>query len=473
MPLRFGDMGMFINDFKPNFRSDLPHGLINSNLQRKHDAKQNELAVEANRSAATAKAGSEMQIKQMGIDADKAKVADENRKKFMERLTNAARSGDDGQLAAVANEAKQYGLELKHEKRGATTTPDILGGGEIQLPAKNVFRVRDIQTGDEQIFDMDKQRDINRERTTATYGAAGRNARKEDANAHRQAFEAIRASGMPLDAAMKLSPLDSPTHILDRQSREKGQQASLGEARMHHADSLAQRAAEHADRIGLQRDVLDTRKSQIKEQNQARDANEAKNWSQDAFRMATNFRVKEKREVSESAANVLRLLDPATINSDATAGKAQVIAIGELAKMAQGGDPRLSDTDRRTMAESWSIINRVGGVLSRGATGELSDQDVLDFKEAISRVIINNDAQNKKAFEAMVRSRPVGFPEGVDQYDRHINANFGSEPWFDDAATEAGVRIYGKENTPAPSSPTSSAPPPSDEEAMNILNEVQ
>jgi hypothetical protein len=282
---------------------------------------------------------------------------------------------------------------------------------------------------------------------------------------------------MPVDMLLKYSPLDSITSAADRASREQGQAAQLALA----TQEAAGRGDARDAALDLKRQALALQKARLEAQGGKTDDSSRRAWMQLAAKTSNDENIDVKRRVAESAAKVYKLLQSDPLIPGAAPNKAQQIAIGLIAVMAQDGDKRLSDADRQAVVEDWGILQNINGLFSRKAFSELNEDQVAAFNEALLRIGEVNDDQLQNSFDYMAMQMPNN-QVGREEWTRVINSKFGKNSWFKDKAEEYGIPVMPKlagkpimmpelqgEGRGAAPSPSQAAP--SDEEMEELLKQ--
>ncbi len=334
------------------------------------------------------------------------------------------------------------------------------------------------------LLDVARAREYNQQRTKEAYGAAGRTARPEDVAASKQAFDTAVALGLPLEEVTKTVELEDPGHRADRESRERGQEMGLrigsmnqDEARALRAEAIAEQRRHNMEAEALARENQGLRAGE----NQARGAraaqSEALRWRAAAEKTASQDNSYKHSDVNTKIANVISLLDKTPIVEGAKLDKTHAAMITFLVKAAQGDADKVSNQDRDQFAEDWQVVDRVGGILSGATQGELSDQQVLNFKEALARIYKGNQRLLEDSFDKMAGAIPRGNgPAAVDQYVSVMSGIYANQPWAEEKAKKMGFSLN-RGNVPIPGGappvvPTATSPEDDDmireaEEALN------
>lgn len=485
MPLRFSEVAALQNAYSPQFRSQGGPQLMPQILQQRFQAAENEKARKARAEELGTELGAKTQMRMAELEAEQQKEHRKGTTQYMRELGEVARLGDEGQLAAKLMEAQQHGLKYEVAEQApaqvssrASLSRPMVGGMLAEQPVKEgvrpgrkVFRVTDPQTGITEEIDLTAIQERNRAATTDATTAYMQLSRPQDLEAIGANLEMARALNLPPDVANKVMGLSTANERLNRESAEGRAQLGADVARDNAAASRAMQGAHHADNVGIRYAQLGLQKEKQEDIAGARDAAQQNKWASEAKAMARDLKIVGKREAIEDAGKVLALLESEPLIPGATPSKSQIVAIGEFAKLAQAGDPRLSDADRRAAADSWSIVQRVAGALTRGAYGELHEQDVKDFEEALTRIINVGDTRLQGAFADMATAKMGLPPEGQAEYDRHLNAYFGRQRWFKEYAQKHGIQIGGGapvSDTPADTQPSA---PAVDPDVLNLLEE--
>ena len=460
MPLRFSEIAALRNAYTPQFRSETPQSLLPQQADQRFRADQAERQRKADAEMLGARLGTQVSLKRQEIAAKQGAAKEKDAADFLKEVTEYSRLGDTTKLDAAKARAPQYGFVIEDERIPSATILDA-NNNEVKSPEKQIYRLKRPGTGEQVEWDINEIRERNQADVERVYSEHTQMARPEDLNAATQSFELARSLGLPADEAMKVVPIEDMKSRADRESRERGQIMQLGQSAHQHAQSLAERRSEHDDRIALAKGAQDLARDRAEGVEGRAEENQAFRWMNEARKVTTAYNTKGKREIDESASKLLRLLDTTNILvPGAKLEKSHVIAIGEMAKAAQGGDSRISDRDRAAVEGSWDIVNHVTGILSRKTQGQLQEQDVKNFEEALARIIEHNEQTQHEAFDAMVRYRPNGNPVGEKVFDRFIYGEFGTQDWYNEATKAYGLPTLSKGDIAAD---PKDAPPPTEE----------
>lgn len=502
MPLRFSDLpalGISGNTYHEALQQNWDP---NDNAQRKFQAQQNELDRQQTMEAADATHASAAQIQLLKNNAESAKGLTEARRKFMERVSEATRRGDMEGIRALSIEAPQYGLSI--DERGdigeLETTPsqleepgqlntgikgygeDLTVGapkGELNVDAgllddkvKKAPQFMMSIDGTNMPLDVLGARKRNQDQVRKTYGNYLAGSRPQDMKANKQAVDVALALNLPIEEASKIIAMESPHERLQRETSEENQRAALGERRAEFGMTMEQRTGEHEDKMGMQQETLELQKGSAGQREQSNASRIAKTWNDAAMKTAKDLDVLQYRKTQKKAAYALRMLKDANLVEGASPDKTQIIAIGNVAQLAQPDDNRLSNADRDALTNSFGVINNIYNKISMGKDATLSAGEIAGLENALAKVAKITNDQQVSAFEEMATARMGLIPEASDQYDRVINVLFGQRPDFDELAERNGVRKYKGAATPIPSSDAPAQPVVDEEELSKQLEEA-